>query len=64
MSQLESNILSVDFAPRPNMPKPSKRVKAVQQLAASAEAHGVVLVRKPVTLDDKWIEWHKAIVNG
>lgn len=64
MSQLESNILSVDFTPAPVMPKASKKVKAVKALEAAAAAAGVVLVRKPVLLDDKWVAWHKAIVNG
>lgn len=63
--QLESNILSVDFrADARDAVKPSKRVKAVKQLEASAAAHGVVLVRKPVVLDEKWIAWHRSVVNG
>lgn len=64
MSQLESNILSVDFADKRDAIKPTKRVSAVKALEAAAKAHGVILVRKPVELDAKWIAWHKQVVNG
>lgn len=61
--QLESNILNVDFTPKA-LPKAKGKVKAVKELEANAARLNVVLVRKPVVLDDKWVAWHKAIVNG
>ena len=57
------NIITLDFK-LPKLPRASKRVAAVKQLEASAKVHGITLVRKPTKLEDKWIEWHRSIVNG
>lgn len=51
----QTNIIVLDF----RLPKPSKRVKAVNALKASAAANGAKLLWVGRQLDDKWVSWHK-----
>lgn len=52
----QTNIITLDF----RLPKPSKRVKRVQSIAASAAANGAKLLWVGRPFEDKWEKWGRA----